>query len=37
MHRIGLVLALHRIGLALAFIVILTLLVACQSPMRPMP
>jgi hypothetical protein len=26
-----------RIGLALALIVILTLLVACQSPLRPMP
>lgn len=28
---------MHRIGLAFALIVILPLLVACQSPMRPMP
>jgi hypothetical protein len=27
----------HRIGLALALMVILALLVACQSPLRPMP
>jgi hypothetical protein len=27
----------HRIGLALALMVVLALLVACQSPLRPMP
>jgi hypothetical protein len=37
MHRIGLILALHRTGLVLAFIVILAILVTCQSPLRPMP